>query len=93
MHPDLMNWFVWVAPQTQVYRDEPEWTKGGQIVAKDGCFWKDTRLCIPNDQVLKHKLLFKLHDIGSPCHRGYASTRTKAIDRFWWRRIRQDVND
>jgi hypothetical protein len=27
------------------------------------------------------------------CHRGYASTLAKALDMFWWRRIRQDVND
>jgi hypothetical protein len=47
-----------------LYGDEGEWTKGGQIVARDGCFRRNARLCIPNDILLKHKLLFELDDKG-----------------------------
>jgi hypothetical protein len=43
--------------------------------------------------VLKQKLLLELHDSESRGHIGYASTLAKALDMFWWRRIRQDVND
>jgi hypothetical protein len=45
-------------------------------------FWKNARLCIPNDPVLKPKLLFELHDNGIACQRGYVSTLAKDLDMF-----------
>jgi hypothetical protein len=75
------------------YGNEGEWTKGGQIVACYGCSWRNASLCIANNLVLKYKLLFELRDNGFAGHRSYASTQAKALDRFWWRRLRQDVNE
>jgi hypothetical protein len=75
------------------YGDGGGWTKGGHIVAKDDCFWRQDRLCIPSDSMLKHELLLELHDGGSACHCGYASKLAKAMDMFLWRRIRHGVND
>jgi hypothetical protein len=34
-----------------------------------------------------------MHESSSACHRGVASTLAKELDRFWWKRIRQDVKD
>jgi hypothetical protein len=35
------------------YRDEGGWTKGGYIDnARDGCFWRNARLRIPNEMRL-----------------------------------------
>jgi hypothetical protein len=65
------------------YGDDGELTKVGHIVARDACFWRTTRLCIPNDHVVqKYKVLFELHDIGYACHIGYVSTLAKAQERF-----------
>jgi hypothetical protein len=38
-------------------------------------------------------LITKLHESASAGHIGVASTLAKALDRFWWKRIRQDVKD
>jgi hypothetical protein len=38
-------------------------------------------------------VITELHESSSAGHRGVASTLYKALDRFWWKRIRQDVKD
>jgi hypothetical protein len=54
---------------------------------------KNSRVCILNDPMVIHQVLFDLHDIGYACNIAYASTLAKALDKFWCRSIRQDVND
>jgi hypothetical protein len=34
-----------------------------------------------------------MHESSSDGHKGVASTLAKTLDRFWWKRIRQDVKD
>jgi hypothetical protein len=46
------------------YGDKGEWTKGVQIMARDGWFWRKIILSFPNDPLLKYKLLLELHDSG-----------------------------
>jgi G:T-mismatch repair DNA endonuclease (very short patch repair protein) len=65
------------------YGDEGKLTKGGRIVATCGCFWRHDRRCIPNDPVLKDKLLLEIHDCGFAGHRCYANLVAKALYRFW----------
>jgi hypothetical protein len=36
-------------------------------------------------------LITQMHDNSSNGHIGLTSTLAKALDRFWWKRIRQDV--
>jgi hypothetical protein len=38
-------------------------------------------------------LISELHDISSIGHKGVAGTLAIALDRLWWKRIRQDVKD
>jgi hypothetical protein len=51
------------------------------------------RLCIPQNSELRLRLITELHESSSAGHRGVASTLAKALDRLWWKRIRQDVKD
>jgi hypothetical protein len=75
------------------YGDEGEWTKDSRIEARDGSFWRLDRLCIPQNSEPRLRLITELHESSSYDHRGVASTLAKALDRFWWRRVRQDVKD
>jgi hypothetical protein len=68
--------------QDSFYGDEGGWTKDSRIEARDGYFWRLDRLCIPRNSELRLRL-----------HKGVAGTLAKALDRFWWKRIRQDVKD
>jgi hypothetical protein len=73
------------------YGDESEWTKDSQIEAKAGYFWLLDRLCVPRKSELRLRLITELHDCSSLGLKGVASTLAKALDIFWWKRIRQDV--
>jgi hypothetical protein len=79
--------------QDTFYGDEGEWTKDSRIEARAGYFWRLNRLCIPQNSELRLRLITKLHNNSSTGHKGVASTLAKALDRFWWKRIRQHVKD
>jgi hypothetical protein len=60
--------------------------------ATAGCFWRlDRFICIPQNFELRLKLIFELRDSSSTGHIGVAATLAKALDRFWWKRVHQDV--
>jgi hypothetical protein len=75
------------------YGDEGEWKKDSRIEAKAGYFWRLDRLCIPRNYELRLRLITELQESSSSGHIGVASTLAKALDIFWWKRIRQDVKD
>jgi hypothetical protein len=77
--------------QDSFYGDGGEWTKDSRIEARDGCFWRLDRLCIPQNSELRLRLIIELHASSSAGHTGVAGTLAKALDRFWWKRLRQDV--
>jgi hypothetical protein len=79
--------------QDSFYGDEGEWTRGSRIEARDGYFWRLDRLYIPHNSELRLRLITLVHESSLASHRGVASTLAKALDRFWWRRLRQDVKD
>jgi hypothetical protein len=79
--------------QDSFYGDEGEWTKDSRIYAKARYFWRLDRLCIPRNSELRLRLIQELHESSSAGHIGVASTLAKALDRFWWKRIRQDFKD
>jgi hypothetical protein len=79
--------------QYSFYGDEGEWKKSSRIEAKAGHFWRLDRLCVPRNYELRLRLITKLHDISSVGHIGVASTLSKALDRFWWKRIRHDMKE
>jgi hypothetical protein len=79
--------------QDLFYGDEGEWTKDSRIEAIAGYFWRLDRLCIPRNSELRLRLITELHESSSDGHRGVAITLAKALDRFWWKRLRQDLKD
>jgi hypothetical protein len=80
--------------QDSSYGDEGAWTKDSRIEARARYFWRRDRLCIPRNSDLRMRVITKLHDNSSGGgHIGVANTFAKALDRFWWKRIRQDVKD
>jgi hypothetical protein len=79
--------------QYSFYGDEGEWTKDSRIEAKAGYFWCLNSLCVPRNFELRLRFIIELHDSSSARHRGVASPLAEALDRFWWKRIRQDVKD
>jgi hypothetical protein len=50
-------------------------------------------MCVPRNSELRLRLSFEPHDSSSACHTGVGGTLAKAVDRFSWKRIRQDVKD
>jgi hypothetical protein len=86
----LLSWFVWVTPKTRYMGTRVSGIRL-EILLSEMDVLGDEKLCIPNDRP-KQKL-FELHDNGYASHRGYTSTLAKALEMFWWRRIRQDVID
>jgi hypothetical protein len=79
--------------QDSFYEDKGEWTKDSRIEAKAGCFWRLCRVCIPRKSELRLRVIIELHERSSVSHRGVTSTLAKALDRFWWKQIRQDVKE
>jgi hypothetical protein len=79
--------------QDSVYGDEGEWTKDSRIEAIAGYFWRLDRMCVPRNSELRERSISELRDSSSDGHIGVASTLAKALDRFWWKRIRQDIKD
>jgi hypothetical protein len=79
--------------QDSSYGDEGEWTKDSRIEARVGYFWRLDRLCIPRKSELRLGAITELHESSLAIHKGVASTLAKALDRFWWEQIRQDVKD
>jgi hypothetical protein len=77
--------------QDSFYGDEGEWTEDSRIEAIPRYFWRLNRLCIPRNSELRLRFTTELHESSSDGHIGVASTLAKALDRFWWKRIRQDV--
>jgi hypothetical protein len=80
--------------QDSFYGDEGEKTKDkNRIEAKYGYFWRLNRLCIPQNSELRLRLITELHESSSAGQKAVASTLAKALDRFWWKRFRQDLKD
>jgi hypothetical protein len=63
------------------------------IEARVGYFWHFNRLYISQNSELRLRVITKLHDNSSTCYKRIASTLAKALDRFCWKRIRQDVKE
>jgi hypothetical protein len=79
--------------QDSFYGDEGEWTKASRIEAIPEYFWRLDRLCNPRNSELRLRVIKERHESSSTCHQGFASTFDKTLDRFWRKRIRQDVKD
>jgi hypothetical protein len=91
MSPEFVGLIREGYSQDSFYGAEGEWTKDSRIEARARHFWRLDRLCIPQSSELRLGLIIELHESSSAGHKGVASTLARALDRFWWKRIRQDV--
>jgi hypothetical protein len=59
---------------------------------RDGLLYdRQDRLIIPNDRVLKTRILYELHDSQLAGHMGIAKTEELVSRQFWWQGVHQDV--
>jgi hypothetical protein len=77
--------------QDSSYGEEGEWTKDSRIEARAWYFWRLNRCCVPQNCELLLRLITELYESSLVGHKRVASTLAKALVRFWWKRIRQDV--
>jgi hypothetical protein len=50
-------------------------------------------MCVPRNSQLRLILISSLHESRPARHKGVDGTFAKALDKFMWKRIRQDVKD
>lgn len=59
---------------------------------QDGLLYdRQNRLIIPNDRVLKTRILYELHDSKLAGHMGITKTEELVTRQFWWQGIHQDI--
>jgi hypothetical protein len=57
----------------------------------DGFWYFNSRLCVPANPKLRHRLLFEFHDAPTAGHPGYLKTLNAVATHFWWPRMTRTV--
>ncbi|GJU21365.1 putative nucleotidyltransferase, ribonuclease H [Tanacetum coccineum] len=60
-------------------------------VDDDGVVWFEDRLCVPNDQALREKVMTKAHSSPFTIHPGSTKMYRDLKQYFWWNGMKQDV--
>ncbi|GKA32890.1 putative nucleotidyltransferase, ribonuclease H [Tanacetum coccineum] len=60
-------------------------------VDDDGVVWFEDRLCVPNDQALREKVMTEAHSSPFTIHPGSTKMYRDLKQYFWWNGIKQDV--
>ncbi|GJZ91372.1 retrotransposon protein, putative, ty3-gypsy subclass [Tanacetum coccineum] len=60
-------------------------------VDDDGVVWFEDRLCVPNDQVLREKVMTEAHSSPFTIHPGSTKMYRDLKQYFWWNGMKQDV--
>ncbi|GJW51090.1 retrotransposon protein, putative, ty3-gypsy subclass [Tanacetum coccineum] len=60
-------------------------------VDDDGIVWFEDRLCVPNDQVLREKVMTEAHSSPFTIHPGSTKMYRDLKQYFWWNGMKQDV--
>jgi hypothetical protein len=79
--------------QDSFYGDEGGWTRDTRIEARACYSWRLNLLYTPRNSKLRQRLIYEMHNILSVGHRGVVGALAKALDRFLWKRSRQDLKD
>ena len=58
---------------------------------RDGIWYFRDRICVPNDPVLRRRLLFEFHDSPTAGHHGFLKTLNSITSHFWWPRMTRTV--
>ncbi|GKG04165.1 retrotransposon protein, putative, ty3-gypsy subclass, partial [Tanacetum coccineum] len=60
-------------------------------VDDDGIVWFKDRLCVPNDQALREKVVTEAHSSPFTIHPGSTKMYRDLKQYFWWNGMKQDV--
>jgi len=60
-------------------------------VDNDGIVWYEDRLCVPNDSVLREKVMTEAHSSPFTIHPGSTKMYRDLKQYFWWNGMKQDV--
>ncbi|GJX85147.1 putative nucleotidyltransferase, ribonuclease H [Tanacetum coccineum] len=60
-------------------------------VDDDGIVWFEDRLCVPNDQALREKVMTEAHSSPFTIHPGSTKMYRDLKQYFWWNGMKQDV--
>ncbi|GJS31461.1 putative nucleotidyltransferase, ribonuclease H [Tanacetum coccineum] len=60
-------------------------------VDDDGVVWFEDRLCVPNDQALREKVMTEAHSSPFTIHLGSTKMYRDLKQYFWWNGMKQDV--
>ncbi|GJX49806.1 retrotransposon protein, putative, ty3-gypsy subclass, partial [Tanacetum coccineum] len=60
-------------------------------VDDDGVVWFEDRLCVPNDQALREKVMTEAHSSPFTIHPGSTKMYRDLKQYFWWNGMKQDV--
>ncbi|GJY42511.1 retrotransposable element Tf2 [Tanacetum coccineum] len=60
-------------------------------VDDDGVVWFEDRLCVPNDQALREKVMTEAHSSSFTIHPGLTKMYRDLKQYFWWNGMKQDV--
>ncbi|GJU13193.1 putative nucleotidyltransferase, ribonuclease H [Tanacetum coccineum] len=60
-------------------------------VDDDGIVWFEDRLCVPNDQALREKVMTEAHSSPFTIHPGSTKMYRDLKEYFWWNGMKQDV--
>ncbi|GJV19436.1 retrotransposon protein, putative, ty3-gypsy subclass [Tanacetum coccineum] len=60
-------------------------------VDDDGVVWFEDRLCVPNDQALREKVMTEAHNFPFTIHPGSTKMYRDLKQYFWWNGMKQDV--
>jgi hypothetical protein len=66
---------------------------GKPLTVRDGLLYHGDRVVVPNDAVLRTRLLAEAHDAGSAGHSGVAATVDRLGSRVYWAGMHSDVHD
>ena len=104
--PILNNLFV---PQVHIWEEIKEATRGDEYTIqlsrtaqnqpggfyklRDGLIFYKTRVVVPRDQEIHHKLLVEFHDSKLAGHSGVLRTYRRLAQQFYWPNMYKDVQD
>jgi transposase InsO family protein len=75
------------AYQNDSYYDNPI----GYLSHRDGLWYLDDRIAVPNDTELRRQILFEYHDSPSAGHLGVTKTIRNVSRRFWWPHMNRTI--
>ena len=66
-------------------------SKRAQLVLKNGIYYKDDKIVVPNHLRLRTWILQEFHDSPTAGHMGFAKTYQSIKRLYWWPRMKEEI--